>query len=87
MQIVLLEDDNAKWPWLVANLPAFIAAGKVLIFVGNRAGCDELSANLGRVLTGGPGSIGAIHGERTQEARDDVIRKVRFAILVISCVT
>ena len=57
--------------WLVCN-------PQVLVFVGNRAGCDELAGSLNRVLGGtltAPKCL-AIHGDRTQQSRDDVIRQV-----------
>jgi hypothetical protein len=73
-----------KWPWLVANLSSFLAEGKVLLFVANRAGCDELSANLSRHLPNGSTVVASIHGDRTQEARDDVIRKVTFLCLLLA---
>ena len=74
-----MPDDSAKWGWLQANVSSFLEDGKVLVFVGNRAGCDELAGSLNRFLGGSltaPKCL-AIHGERTQQSRDDVIRQVR----------
>jgi hypothetical protein len=77
-QVWILADDGAKWGWLSANLATFLAEGKVLVFVGNRIGCDELSGSVNRLLGGtmtAPKCL-AIHGERTQQSRDDAIRQV-----------
>ncbi len=67
-------------------MQSFLEAGKVLVFVGNRAGCDELSGSLNRLLGGSmaaPKCL-SIHGERTQQSRDDAIRQFKSgAVLII----
>ncbi len=85
LQVWTVDDDTKKWPWFSQRLQGFLADGKVLVFVGNREGCNELAGSINRQLgaTSDRPMCLALHGDKTQEARDDVMRKVRVDI---SCV-
>lgn len=88
-KIWILPDDGAKWGWLSSNLATFLGDGKVLVFVGNRAGCDELSGSINRLLGGSqtaPKCL-SIHGERTQQSRDDAIRQFKSGAVQVIVAT
>ncbi|KAJ3408176.1 hypothetical protein HDV05_005126 [Chytridiales sp. JEL 0842] len=71
--IQVLEDDSYKWNWLTSRLDKFSADGTVVIFIGRKAGVDELSANLNN--HGFPCS--ALHGDMLQHEREKVVQDVK----------
>jgi hypothetical protein len=93
--VAVLPNDGAKWAWLLARVEAFAAAGKVLVFVGSKAGCEELTTNIGRAgiaaLAGGGGGaagiggpVEAIHGDRWVRRRGTTLERVRARCTSVS---
>ena len=54
--------EQDKLDWLLARLPGFIDEGDVLLFAGQRAKVDEVTA----ALTAAGFKAGAIHGDMDQ---------------------
>ncbi|CAM9523363.1 unnamed protein product [Scytosiphon promiscuus] len=62
----VLAGDALKWKWFTENIPAFVAKGKVLVFVSSKQGCEDLCKSLN---THTSLQAGAIHGDRDQTDR------------------
>lgn len=71
--IHIVPSNEYKYTWLTSHLPAFLAAGTMIIFVGQKGGVDGLSANL--VAEGFP--VGGMHGDMLQGERDRVMRRFK----------
>ena len=69
--VEVLETADHKWGWLLGRLDHFQRQGTVLIFVSTRAASEDLAAKLSR-QTGQ--RVEAIHGDRTQGERQEVLR-------------
>ena len=72
--IEVLPSDDAKWGWLAQRLEHFLAQGTLLIFVSTRASTEDLARSLTR-HTGH--RIEAIHGDRSQAERQEVLRSFK----------
>ncbi len=60
-QVVHVFTEGAdKWSWINARLVEFVSAGKVLVFVTQKANAAELAKNLKDV---GTFKVGLLHGE------------------------
>jgi ATP-dependent RNA helicase DDX5/DBP2 len=80
-QIVEVCTDYEKYPRLVGYLEKHTKDGKILVFVETKRGCDQLT----RSLTGQGIRARAIHGDKTQQERDQTLldfRNGRVPILV-----
>lgn len=80
---IVLPNDNAKWPWLMNNLPRIASEGRVLIFASSKAGCEELTKNLN--ATSAKFGARSLHGDKTQPERSEALSKFKSgecAILV-----
>ena len=67
-----------------STLSSCAVRGKVLIFVKNRAGCDELCAS---VTSLGVYAVGALHGDKCQEDRSKTLRAYRSGNLSVLVAT
>lgn len=67
--VVVLPDDTYKWNWLITHLVQFTVDGSVLVFVGRKAGVEELAQNLQKA---GFDCL-AMHGDLMQIERDKII--------------
>eukprot|EP00873_Tetraselmis_striata_P024869 jgi/Tetstr1/445133/TSEL_032931.t1 len=73
-QIVeIMEDDKAKFGWLLAKIPAFVDEGDVMVFVNQRARVDELVER----LKGSGFKVEGVHGDHDQHTRMDVLKRFR----------
>jgi ATP-dependent RNA helicase DDX42 len=70
------QDDSGKWGWLTDHLEGMVSAGKVLIFVSSKQGCEELAVNLNK-QPGGRFACAAIHGDKDQYDRLSIIKKFK----------
>lgn len=70
---VVLQNDRAKWPWLMANLKAIADEGRVLIFASSKAGCEELAKNLNAMNF----RSYCLHGDKTQQERSEALNKFK----------
>lgn len=80
-QHVEVLDDTLKWGWLIPRLEQMQTEGQVIIFIGRKAGVDELTLN----LKAQGFDAQALHGDLMQHERDTVIadfKKGKFGILV-----
>lgn len=71
----------AKWTWLVKRLVEMTTLGSVLIFVTRKANSEELAAN----LRSRDFKVGLLHGDMSQQERNEVItsfKKKEIPILV-----
>lgn len=69
-QIVeVLPVGPAKWTWLIKRLVEFTSMGSVLIFVTRKKNAEELTTN----LKARDFKIGLLHGDMTQQERNEVI--------------
>ncbi|KAJ3047310.1 hypothetical protein HK097_011652, partial [Rhizophlyctis rosea] len=69
----ILPDDSYKWNWLTSNLVKFTSEGSVIVFIGKKAGVDELAGNLREAGFGCEG----LHGDMMQHDRDRVVREFK----------
>jgi len=67
--VIVLQDDTFKWNWLISNLVKFTVDGSVLVFVGRKAGVDELAQNLQQAGF----ECLALHGDLMQMERDRIL--------------
>jgi superfamily II DNA/RNA helicase len=70
------QDDGGKWGWLSSNLERLVSAGKVLVFVSSKTGCDALVASLLK-HGGGRFNCEAIHGDKDQTERSLILRRFK----------
>ncbi|KAJ3008685.1 hypothetical protein HKX48_008396, partial [Thoreauomyces humboldtii] len=79
--IEVLPDDTYKWSWLTTRLVRFAVTGAVIIFIGRKAGVDQLAES----LNGAGHQCRSLHGDMPQSDRDAVVRDYkagRFKVLV-----
>lgn len=70
---VVLANETAKWPWLVTNLKAIAAEGRVLIFAGSKLGCETLTKNLNAMSF----LSRCLHGDKSQHERSEALAKFK----------
>lgn len=73
----LVHSDEDKWRWLAANIDAFCAEGKVLIFVLSKAGTEELALQLKSLFTARQldVSVDCLHGDKDQTERSTIMQR------------
>mmetsp|Transcript_8975 Transcript_8975/g.13368 ORF Transcript_8975/g.13368 Transcript_8975/m.13368 type:complete len:290 (-) Transcript_8975:102-971(-) len=81
--IEVLQDDYAKYPRLVHHLKEFNDGSKVIIFCETKKGCDQLT----RSLRGQSYAVRCIHGDKTQQERDEVLADFRSGVMPILIAT
>ncbi|GLD99158.1 hypothetical protein PINS_up007876 [Pythium insidiosum] len=70
---LVLPNDNAKWPWLMANLGRIAAEGRLLIFASSKVGCEELTKNVNA-----RGFVACcLHGDKNQQERNEALAQFR----------
>ncbi|ORX80412.1 DEAD-domain-containing protein [Anaeromyces robustus] len=74
--VIVLNDDSFKWNWLIGNLVKFTVDGSVLVFVGRKAGVDELAQNLQQA---GFDCL-ALHGDLAQVERDRILYDFKHGV-------
>jgi ATP-dependent RNA helicase DDX5/DBP2 len=72
-QYVEVVSDYDKYPRLVHHLREFNDGSKVMVFVETKKGCDQLT----RSLRGQGYPVRCIHGDKTQQERDDTLAEFR----------
>ncbi|DBA00103.1 TPA: hypothetical protein N0F65_000394 [Lagenidium giganteum] len=70
---VVLANDMMKWKWLMEHLASITAEGRVLIFAGNKAGCEEMTKNLNAMKFP---SV-CLHGDKQQHERSEALSKFK----------
>ena len=82
-QIVeVVGNDYEKYPRLLHHLRNFNDGSRVIVFVETKKGCDQLT----RSLRGEGMPIHAIHGDKSQQDRDQVLEGI-YAPNLPHCVT
>ncbi|XP_060963876.1 DEAD-box ATP-dependent RNA helicase 24 isoform X2 [Cannabis sativa] len=74
--VQVIPSDAEKLPWLLEKLPAMIDAGDVLVFASKKATVDEIESQL--ALKGF--KIAALHGDKDQSSRMDILQKFKSGI-------
>ncbi|GMF24107.1 unnamed protein product [Phytophthora fragariaefolia] len=72
---VVLPGHGAKWPWLMARIRGLVDEGRLLIFAGSKAGCEELAKNLAAAFPSAPALC--LHGDKTQQERAEALAKFK----------
>ncbi|KAG2833184.1 DEAD-box ATP-dependent RNA helicase 24 [Phytophthora cactorum] len=72
---VVLPGHGAKWPWLMSKLRGLVDEGRLLIFAGSKAGCQELAKNLATAFPAAPALC--LHGDKTQQERTEALGKFK----------
>jgi ATP-dependent RNA helicase DDX42 len=72
---VVLPGHGAKWPWLMARMRGLVDEGRLLIFAGSKAGCEELAKNLATSFPAAPALC--LHGDKTQQERSEALAKFK----------
>ncbi|KAE9330859.1 DEAD-box ATP-dependent RNA helicase 24 [Phytophthora fragariae] len=72
---VVLPGHGAKWPWLMARIRGLVDEGRLLIFAGSKAGCEELAKNLATAFPAAPALC--LHGDKTQQERTEALAKFK----------
>ncbi|KAL4158263.1 hypothetical protein PRNP1_004041 [Phytophthora ramorum] len=73
---VVLPGHGAKWPWLLARIRSLVEEGRLLIFAGSKAGCEELAKNLATAFPTAPALC--LHGDKTQQERTEALSKFKL---------
>lgn len=72
--VEVLHTEALKWGWLTQRLGHFLQLGTVLVFVSTKQAADELARNLSAHT---PHRVEAIHGDRTQAERQEILLKFK----------
>lgn len=72
----VIPSDNEKLPWLLERLPGMIDDGDVLVFASKKATVDEIESQLSQKGF----KIGALHGDKDQASRMDILQKFKSGI-------
>ncbi|CAN0258857.1 unnamed protein product [Pylaiella littoralis] len=78
--VIVLSGNALKWKWFTENIPAFVAKGKVLVFVSSKQGCEDLCKSLNQHTSL---QSGAIHGDRDQTDREKTLRAFKQGVMPI----
>ncbi|KAF0699601.1 Aste57867_9852 [Aphanomyces stellatus] len=84
-EIKQMAGKENKWNWLMQNLPALTEEGKLLIFIGSKAGVDELTKSLDGLGDAYP--CVSLHGDKSQYDRADALRKFKSGACAILVAT
>ena len=68
--VEVLKNEEAKWMWVVDNLDQLLDQGQVLIFRGTKDDCEAMANKLKRAAY----NSNAIHGDKDQRERDEIMR-------------
>ena len=68
--VEVLKNEEAKWMWLVDKLDQLLDQGQVLIFRGTKDDCEAMANKLKRAAY----NSNAIHGDKDQRERDEIMR-------------
>ena len=72
--VEVLQSEALKWGWLTQRLAHFLQQGTVLIFVSTKSAAEELARNLSAHT---PHRVDAIHGDRTQAERQEILHRFK----------
>ncbi|MQL78552.1 hypothetical protein Taro_010984 [Colocasia esculenta] len=72
----VISSDAEKMPWLLEKLPEMIDEGDVLVFASKKATVDEVESQL--IQKGF--KVAALHGDKDQASRMDVLQKFKSGI-------
>ncbi|RRT84441.1 hypothetical protein B296_00001285 [Ensete ventricosum] len=72
----VISSDAEKMPWLLEKLPGLIDDGDVLVFASKKATVDEIESQL--IQNGF--KIAALHGDKDQASRMDILQKFKSGI-------
>ncbi|KAH7331342.1 hypothetical protein KP509_20G028100 [Ceratopteris richardii] len=74
--VTVMSSDEEKLPWLFDKLPALIDEGDVLIFASTKVRVEEIEARLHEQGF----KVAALHGDKDQASRMDVLQKFKAGI-------
>ncbi|XP_034690798.1 DEAD-box ATP-dependent RNA helicase 24 isoform X1 [Vitis riparia] len=74
--VQVIPSDADKLPWLLDKLPGMIDDGDVLVFASKKATVDEIESQLGQKGF----KIAALHGDKDQASRMDILQKFKSGI-------
>ncbi|KAJ9696679.1 hypothetical protein PVL29_008746 [Vitis rotundifolia] len=74
--VQVIPSDAEKLPWLLDKLPGMIDDGDVLVFASKKATVDEIESQLGQKGF----KIAALHGDKDQASRMDILQKFKSGI-------
>jgi ATP-dependent RNA helicase DDX42 len=66
----VLQNEEAKWMWLVDHLDRLLDMGQVLIFRGEKDQCDAMANKLRQASY----NSNSIHGDKDQRERDEIMK-------------
>ena len=77
----IVQNDEAKWNWLRANIDEFAAEGKVLIFVLSKQGTEELTTQLRNSFRSRQLEINVdcLHGDKDQAVRSKIMQQFKYS--------
>ncbi|XP_043708851.1 DEAD-box ATP-dependent RNA helicase 24-like [Telopea speciosissima] len=81
--VQVIPSDAEKIPWLLEKLPGMIDNGDVLVFASKKATVDEVESQL---LQKGF-KVSALHGDKDQASRMDILQKFKSGIYHILVAT
>eukprot|EP00658_Telonema_sp_P-2_P009411 TRINITY_DN13524_c0_g1_i3.p1 TRINITY_DN13524_c0_g1~~TRINITY_DN13524_c0_g1_i3.p1 ORF type:complete len:816 (-),score=214.97 TRINITY_DN13524_c0_g1_i3:194-2641(-) len=76
--VVCLDSDADKWGWLAPRIQELSTTGSMIIFVSTKNGCEQLASSLNQYAGVRAASL---HGDKSQEERDEVINAFRSSVL------
>ena len=74
-EVVIVDNENQKYLWIVQNLPIFMTVGKVLIFVNQISQCQDLYDKI--KLSIGYDSL-VLHGDKLQQERTQIVNSFKM---------
>lgn len=74
--VQVIPSDAEKLPWLLDKLPGMIDDGDVLVFASKKATVDEIESQLSQKGF----KIAALHGDKDQASRMDILQKFKSGI-------
>ncbi|KAI3389142.1 hypothetical protein SNEBB_006087 [Seison nebaliae] len=86
-EMVHVLEKKEKFEWLKQRLPQLMASGQILIFIGMKTDCQQLSEDLQQTPLIEARSIGALHGDMHQASRTQIINRMKKNKIKILCAT
>ncbi|KAG6556407.1 hypothetical protein Mapa_002350 [Marchantia paleacea] len=81
--VAVLTSDADKLPWLLNKLPGMVDDGDTLIFASTKIRVEEVESNLGQKGF----KVGALHGDKDQATRMEVLKKFKSGIFHVLVAT
>lgn len=83
-EVHVLNDEDAKFQWVLERISAFVDEGDVLLFVSRRDKAESIARNISSL---GIARISALHGDMDQASRSKVVEDLKAGNLHVIVAT